>query len=215
MAALDLVFRIQGERIPADHGYLLFSAVCGIVPPLHTEETLDVFPINGRLAGRREITLTPTSRLSFRVNPEHIPRLLPLAGKVLNLGGLRVRVGVPEVHALVPAARLYSRLVVIKGFLEPEPFLAAAQRQLDTLGIKGKPSLVPQPQIVAANADSATGSHSPFLRRTLRLRDKEIVGFAVRVEELTADESIRLQEQGLGGRRHFGCGLFVPERKNT
>ena len=43
--------------------------------------------------------------------------------------------------------------------------------------------------------------------------DKEIVGFALRVEELTAEESIRLQEKGIGGRRRFGCGIFVPERR--
>jgi CRISPR/Cas system CSM-associated protein Csm4 (group 5 of RAMP superfamily) len=28
------------------------------------------------------------------------------------------------------------------------------------------------------------------------------------VSELTAEESIRLQEHGLGGRRKMGCGVF-------
>jgi len=30
------------------------------------------------------------------------------------------------------------------------------------------------------------------------------------VNGLTAEESIKLQEIGLGGRRHMGCGIFVP-----
>ena len=47
-------------------------------------------------------------------------------------------------------------------------------------------------------------------RRTLRIKDKEVVGYEVLVETLTAEESICLQEAGLGGRRHMGCGVFVP-----
>jgi len=32
----------------------------------------------------------------------------------------------------------------------------------------------------------------------------------VLIEGLTAEESLTVQEHGLGGRRHMGCGLFVP-----
>jgi CRISPR-associated protein Cas6 len=113
---------------------------------------------------------------------------------------------------LPPAANLYSRLVVIKGFLEPEPFLEAAQRQLDSLNIKGIPYLVQQTEIEEANRGRSAGTHSPVLRRTLRIRDKEIVGFALAVEGLSAEESVMLQEHGIGGRRRFGCGIFVPVR---
>ncbi|MFH1918301.1 MAG: type I-MYXAN CRISPR-associated protein Cas6/Cmx6 [Planctomycetota bacterium] len=126
------------------------------------------------------------------------------------MNGSRIRIGVPQTRVLVPAARLYSRLVVIKGFLDPEPFLEAARRQLAALEIRGEPSLIPQPEIAAANLDKPAGTHSSYLRRTVRIRDKEIVGFALRVQDLTAEESIRLQEEGLGGRRRFGCGVFVP-----
>jgi CRISPR-associated protein Cas6 len=45
-------------------------------------------------------------------------------------------------------------------------------------------------------------------RRTLRIKDKEVVGYEVLVEALTAEESLNLQEHGLGGRRHMGCGIF-------
>ncbi len=121
--------------------------------------------------------------------------------------------GTPQTVAMKPTARLYSRLVVIKGFLEPQAFLEAAQRQLEELDVKGKPSLVYQPNVAAANADKNTGSRSPFLRRTIKIRDKEVVGFALRVEELTAEESIRLQEKGLGGRRRFGCGIFISDQR--
>jgi CRISPR-associated endonuclease/helicase Cas3 len=60
---------------------------------------------------------------------EFIPRCLPLAGKPLDLSGHRIRIGVPTVHALTPAATLIARLVTIKGFKDPVPFLDAARRR--------------------------------------------------------------------------------------
>ena len=120
--------------------------------------------------------------------------------------------GVPETRALEPAPRLYSRLVIIKGFMITDGFLDAAQRQLDALAVKGRPELVSTNSAPEANASRVGGTTSPMIRRTLRIRDKNVVGFALRVTGLTAEESIRLQEAGLGGRRRFGCGIFIQDR---
>ena len=46
-------------------------------------------------------------------------------------------------------------------------------------------------------------------RRTIRIREKEVVGYEVVIEGLTPDESLTIQTAGLGGRRHMGCGIFV------
>ena len=47
-------------------------------------------------------------------------------------------------------------------------------------------------------------------RRTLRIKDKEVIGYEILIEGLMAEDSLDIQEQGIGGRRHMGCGLFVP-----
>jgi CRISPR-associated protein Cas6 len=49
-------------------------------------------------------------------------------------------------------------------------------------------------------------------RRTLRIRNKEVVGYEVVLGKLAAEESLLVQSAGLGGRRRFGCGIFVPTR---
>lgn len=212
MPVIDLAFHVLGSAIPADHGFLLFSAVSEAIPSLHASEGVGIHSIAGRLSGDRRLSLTDHSRLTLRLPAERITEVLPLAGHALQIGEHTVRVGVPTPMALVPAPHLYCRVVTIKGFLEPEGFLGAVQRQLCALEIAATPSLVAQPHIAERNAERAGGTRSPFLRRTLRIHDKEVVGFAVRVEELTAEESVRLQETGLGGRRRFGCGLFIPDR---
>jgi CRISPR-associated protein Cas6 len=43
------------------------------------------------------------------------------------------------------------------------------------------------------------------------IHGKVVVGFAMRIADLGPEDSVRLQQGGIGGRRRFGCGLFVPD----
>jgi CRISPR-associated protein Cas6 len=49
-------------------------------------------------------------------------------------------------------------------------------------------------------------------RRIVTIAGKKVVGFALDLSGLAPDASLLLQEKGLGGRRHMGCGLFLPTR---
>lgn len=224
MHIVDLEFTITGNTIPADHGYALYSAISKQIPSLHPPEeerepkaavwrSLGVHPINGRLCGDRKIALGASSRLRVRLPAETIQNWMPLAGKTLDIDGALIHVGLPAAKALQPLPVLRSRLVTIKGFQDPEPFLEAAKRQAASLNIQGEVMLVPIGKAVSAEGHfTDLENRCPFIRRTIRIDGREIVGFAVRVTGLTAGESLDLQEQGLGGRRRFGCGIFVPER---
>jgi CRISPR-associated protein Cas6 len=128
--------------------------------------------------------------LAIRLPQDQIRPVLKLAGKIADVDGHALRIGVPNARALLPVANLRARLVTIKGFLDAESFVEAAKRQLHSLGIAREFLL--------------------GIRRTLRVKDKQVVGFEVAVTELTAEESLILQERGLGGRRRMGCGVFVP-----
>jgi hypothetical protein len=44
MPVVDVSFRLAGQRIPADHGYLLYGALCQHVPSLHAPSTNDADP---------------------------------------------------------------------------------------------------------------------------------------------------------------------------
>jgi len=212
MPSIDLSFKLIGGPIPVDHGYHIYSAISRVLPTIHGDDQIGVHPIFGRLLGGRMLALTESSNLTLRLPVDRVPDVLPLAGKTLDLGDGLLTVGIPNSRALIPAAALESRLVIIKGFMEPEPFLEAVQRQLKTLEIRGESSLISTGDAVEANQSRNGGTQSQCVRRTLRIRNKEIVGFALRVEALTAEESILLQEKGIGGRRRFGCGIFVPAR---
>ena len=190
MPSIDLAFRLTGSAVPVDHGYALYAALSRILPEIHAAKDIGVQPIRGVYSGNGTLHLTDFSRLILRLPDEQIQAYLKLAGKRLAVDEHPLSVGVPEVRTLRPVARLRARLVTIKGFLKEEEFLAAAKRQLEQLGIKGQAYL--------------------GARRTFRVRDKQVVGFEVAVTGLTVEDSVRLQENGLGGRRKMGCGVFVP-----
>lgn len=213
---VDLAFSLTGWRnggppvtLPADHAYALFAAVCRHLPWVHGSPVVGIHPVRGRLVGERRLVLTPRSVLAFRVPAALIAGLLPLAGQVLDLDGTVLRVGVPSMRALRPAPRLRSRLVVITGMLAPEAFLGAARRQLDRLGIAAEPRLIRRSGAAPFEPDGA-GSRDPWVRRTLRVRDRTVVGYALEVTGLSPADSVALQASGLGGRRRFGCGIFTP-----
>jgi CRISPR-associated protein Cas6 len=200
---VDLSFPVKGEAISTDHAYLLYSAVVKLVPAIHRGKvTTMIANIPGQYVGRGMLQLMPRrSRLWLRVGVEGIPEFLSLAGQTLQLGDNSIRLGVPQIRALVPAPALIARVVTIKGFTEPTHFLEAARRQLERLEIQAEIGI---PLI-------KQGKHEGQPRRTVvRIKDHKVIGYSLQVVGLTADESIRLQEAGLGGRRHLGCGFFIP-----
>lgn len=182
----------RGTPIPADHGYAIYSAISRILPEFHENEDYGIHPIAGIQLGNRMMALTEESRLAIRIDANRIAEILALAGKTLGLGRTFLQIGVPTVHPLVPSPSLRSRIVTIKGFMEPERFLGAIRRQLDALPVS--------PEVVVELGK----------RRTLRIHDKDVVGFEVFLSRLGEEDSLRIQEVGIGGRRKMGCGLFVP-----
>ena len=222
---VDLSFPVQGERLAMDHGYPLYGALSRQMPWLHDEASgggaeaghggeesttrgeAGVFRISGAAAGGGLLQIDRRSRLRLRVAELRLVEAVGLTGALLEVDGHKLRLGPPTVHPLRPAATLKSRLVLIKIAhtveLTPEAFLAAADRQLAVMEIDGEASIplhksgprVGQPQ-----------------RKVMRIKGAVRVGYPLLVGGLSADDSLRLQEQGLGGRRRMGCGLFLPVR---
>jgi CRISPR-associated protein Cas6 len=197
---IDLLFPlIATNPIAADHGYHLYAGLSRLLPVLHEHNGIGVHPIRGTQIGNRLLRLDEKSALVLRVPDSRIGEFLPLAGKQLRIGSQHVRVGVPRVYPLTPAPALRSRLVTIKNGTDPEPFLKELRRKLDAFG-------------VAADAQPTLGK-----RRTICIKEKEVVGYEVILEALSAEESLAIQENRTQGspemgwsRRHMGCAMFVP-----
>lgn len=198
---VDLYFHVQGKQVPVDHGYALYGAISRTFQALqnsseenwlHSADNVGLLALRGSYQGSGKLLLNQRARFGLRLPAALIPKALPLAGKRLDLNGDKLLVGVTTTEALIPAATLYAHIVTTKNGEDETRFDAEIQRQLEELGIKGKPTRGP--------------------RRIVTIKDKKVVAHSLLVSELTADESIRLQEQGLGGRRKMGCGVFIASK---
>jgi CRISPR-associated protein Cas6 len=207
MPLVDLLFSVLGDTLPTDHAYLLYAALSRRVPRFHDPAGGVRFAqINGQRGGKGQLVLFEKSRLRLRLPTGAISDVLPVAGKSLEIGEHRIRLGVPHVVALTSAASLVARIVTFKHATSPERFLEKARQELDTLGIKGEASI---PRILSGERQGEPR------RQVIRIKGKRVIGFAIRVEGLTEEESLRLQEEGVGGRRRMGCGFFVPIREGN
>lgn len=212
-SVVDISFPINAldrtvPAIPADHGYAMYSALSRAIPWVHQREGIGVHPVRGTATRNRMLTLGGESELTLRLETQDIEQVLPLSGKTIELDHVLLHLGIPTVRSLVPAATLSSRLVVIKGALEPGSFQRSAEAQLGQLDVRGRISIPVRAAPAAVGGGRPEFAGSP-LRRTLQIRDKVIAGYALVIAELTAEESVRVQEAGIGGRRKFGCGVFV------
>lgn len=189
---VDLCFTVTGQSVPVDHGFALYSALSRVLPEIHEDEDIGVRLIRGRFVGAGMLDISPAAELVLRLPSDRISPYLALAGKRLVVGDHAVAVGVMHTRALIPSVTLYAHIVTTKNGHDQKRFEAQIFHQLEGLGIKGK---------------AAVGK-----RRTFAVHGKQVVGYSLLVSELTAGESIALQENGLGGRKKMGCGFFEPWR---
>jgi len=193
---ITVQFPVQGQKLPADHGYLLYSAISGLKPELHEAGWLAIEMISGMPFDKGLIALPRNAELRLRIPADKFGEVIALAGKRLEIEGHTIRLGIPTARPLLPSAKLYSRIVTIRGFMEVPEFLEAANRQLNEMEITAK-------------LDFPQEDRSRF-RRILTVKDKKIVGFSLVARGLSDEDSIKLQSHGIGGRRAMGCGIFNP-----
>jgi CRISPR-associated protein Cas6 len=194
----DYLFPVEGQSIDVDHAHPLYGGICRIIPEFHEYNSIGIFGINGKLGGAysRRLNIDADSILRIRLPLDLARSVYKLAGKTLQIHQDKIYLGIPELELIVPSQSLEARLVTIKGFQDANTFETAGQNHLDRLEIVGKIRVL-------------TRSDGQPRCRTVKIHNKKVVGFAVRVDGLNDRDSLILQHQGIGGRRKMGCGLFT------
>lgn len=202
---VDLAFPITPGPVPLDHGYALYSALSHVLPELHEATWLAVHPLGGRRVGQSTLMLTRGSHVVVRLPSGQIPLILGLSGQPLRLLNNGFELGAPTIRALRPHSSLFSRRVAIRlttppqgpdGKLDLVAFRAAVRseacRQLAALGVGGQLSV--------------------GVKKELAIKSQKVVAFSIQVDGLSDVESIKLQSNGIGGKRRMGCGVFRSAR---
>jgi CRISPR-associated protein Cas6 len=198
---VDAVFAIACRSLPVDHAYALSQAIQEALPWFAQEPGAGLHTVHGAASGsgwmRPEgagalLQLSHRAKLALRLPRHRLDDAAALLGRTLQVAGSPLRV---EKMALRPLSRittLFSRSVVLAEGDEAE-FVGAATAGLGALGIGAERMVCGRVTPVATPA------------RTYRTRSLMLAG-------LTLEQSLLLQQSGLGAGRKFGCGLFIPHK---
>jgi CRISPR-associated endonuclease/helicase Cas3 len=201
MPTVELAFLVKGRQLPADHGYGLYSSIVKLVPAIREQRWFHLQTIPGIANENGKIQLTKNAKLRIRLPWEKVPLLYGLAGQNLTIGQHQIRLEIPQIFTLRPSPLLRARIVTIKGYEDPESFLDAVKRQLEALEISCQVCI-------------STDRKGNLARRTIKVQRYRVIGFGIIVSDLSEQDSIKLQELGLGGKHSMGCGvMFISERE--
>jgi CRISPR-associated protein Cas6 len=210
---IELSFPLRGTPLPQDHGYPLYLAVAGIVPWVAEPAQMDlaIVPIQGSPHGGF-VHLTRFSRLAFRLNVDDAERLLPLSDRTLAVEAATLKLGRPAEYRLRPVPGLASPFIVAEHCRHSDEVLEWLKAEFLTLDIRAIPTLrLRRGRKGASPAEPDRRSFDcPFERHIRHIDNRGVVGWEAQVFGLTPEESVRLQERGVGPGRRFGCGVFIP-----
>src|SRR2546423_7774924 len=193
MVYVELRFPLMGAALPCDHGQGMFRAISRLIREAASADWLLVKAMRSARPSGGALQEVSPARLRMRLPQSRVSRMLELAHRRLQIGSHLVRLGTPEISLLYPCASLYAKCVVINGCATPDGFLNALVWRLDEMGIR---------------CEIEVGRCRRF-----RAGRRMVTGFALALHDLCEEDSIALQEQGLGSHRHLGCGFFVPAFK--
>ncbi|NKN34449.1 type I-MYXAN CRISPR-associated protein Cas6/Cmx6 [Marichromatium bheemlicum] len=201
---VELVFAIDCRALPVDHADALHRALIAAQPWLAEAAGLGIHAIHG--AGSQNgwqrpphgtdswLQLPRRTKLRLRVpRPLAEALLTTLPGTHLEVAGQALNIGQGHSRALDPSPTQFARHIVCDADEDENTFLDRAAATLARVEVRMRKAL-------CGRALGLATAQGPLHTRSLLLAN------------LPADESIRLQQHGLGPHRHLGCGLFIAHK---
>ncbi|VAX14381.1 hypothetical protein MNBD_GAMMA24-2220 [hydrothermal vent metagenome] len=202
-AVMDFVFSIKCKCLPYEHMYALYQALQQVLPWLDDEELAGIQPIYGAESGngwqRPEgkpdalMYISHRQKLILRMPKMRQGDMQSLVGKTLDIGGYSLTLVKMEARLLSDMPTIFARFVVSDEDLDETAFLEQAANRIQAMDIRIRKMLAGRERQIVTPAGTL---HT----RSLMLADLE------------PEESVRLQQRGLGTHRHLGCGLFLPQK---
>lgn len=198
---VDVVYHIACPCLPVDHAWALSHALQEALPWLAGETGAGVHTVYVPAAGNGwmrsenpDDLMYPSHRSHFllRVRYARATQALELRGRTLDVRGYPLTVQKATVRKLSTITTLLARYVALEA-ADESAFLSDVHARLAASGIRPKKMLCGKQHLLAT-------PDGKIHTRSLMLAD------------LSVEESIRLQQCGLGPHRLLGCGLFIPHK---
>lgn len=187
---IDMVFALSGVRLPPAYAAALWEALLGRLPWLADEPGVGVHAIRAS-SGDGGLLLSRRARLTLRLPARRSSDVLSLSGRHIEVDGERLEVGAGRPRPLEPFPTLSARFVAT-GAADDLAHQEVVQAMLGEIGMPVR--------FICGRMRSVRSAGATF------------TGAEVVVHQLRPEQSVALQQRGLGGGRHLGQGLFMPHK---
>ncbi len=196
----DVIFRIECKSIPQEHAHALAEALQAALPWLADEPEAGIHPLLGAESGNgwerpdtEVLYLSRRQRLTLRLPKHRLDDVAALVGQTLDIDGHPLTVGRFTTRKLSDLPTLFAKGVVTDPGQSETEFLEQVAEQLRAMDIRIRKMMCGKEGQIAV-PDGTLHTRSLMLA------------------ELDREESVRLQEKGIGPGRQYGCGLFLPQK---
>ena len=149
---------------------------------------------NGWVRSENEqIFLSKRTRLVLRIPRTNIDKAKKLESTSLDVLGSSIKIGKSNIKSFLIVRDLICRFVLCDENETEEDFLLGVKKELFSKGVLIK-------KAICGKAKSLTINGKNRFTRSLMIAD------------LSKENSLLLQDSGLGDGRIFGCGIFLPHK---
>lgn len=200
---VDLCFKMECKSLPLDHAWALSSAVTQAAPWLHSSRNTAIHLVHGAESGNgwmrpdnsenEVLHLSRRARFTLRLHRDHVDTARQLSGLKLDIDGhpLTIKEFTPQL--LVPQTTIFSRYIITRSEFDEDAFLNQVAPMIESQGIHIRKMMGGLPHTFHT-------PNGPLTTRSLMLSDLE------------KEESIRLQQYGIGEHQLYGIGIFLPHK---
>jgi CRISPR-associated protein Cas6 len=199
---VDVAFAITCRCLPVDHAYALQQALRAALPWLDTETSVGVHSIHVAESGngwmrpdnaQDLLYLSRRTKLILRLPQHRIQDAMRLTGQHLVVAGNDMTVGASSVRPLSAHGAIFARYLITDDDGDEARFLQSVMQELKTLGIRPKKMLC-------------------GMEKVIRTPERAVHTRSLMLADMDVEDSVKLQQHGLGPLRQLGCGLFLPHK---
>lgn len=197
---IDLSFSVECRELPYDHAYELSSQILELIPEISKDKRNAIQTLHGPMSGNgwvrpdtENIFLSKRSKLYMRINKSQLDYVKSLEGKEVNLFGNKLSIGKSSVKSFLIVKDLFCRFVFSDESTAEEDFLKTVQEELKQHGISIRKALCGK-------------------SKKINFDGKALYTRSLMIADLSKEDSLKIQENGVGLHRLYGCGIFLPHK---
>ena len=197
---IDVLYTIECTTLPYDHAFDLSNEITKKLPWLIKNDLNGIQTLHGPESGNgwtraenETIFLSKRTKLILRISKDQIENAKELENIKINIAGNILKIKNLTLKPFSISRVLFCRCVLSDENIGENEFLDNTFNQLKNYNITIKKSLCGK-------------------SRSITLDGKNNFTRSLMLAGLSREDSIKLQDIGIGRGRIFGCGIFLPHK---